>query len=143
MAPEEAWRLDPTPDAPRRARDWVYQAMQVWDIDDPAGVADVLTSELVTNAVQYAGSHHLVLRLAWELGRLRVEVEDDGAGTIDVKPADPSRGDGYGLLLVQQFADRWGWEPTSDGKSVWFEIALGDDRGASPRRNVGGALEAT
>jgi anti-sigma regulatory factor (Ser/Thr protein kinase) len=100
--------------------------MQLWDVDDPDGVADVLTSELVTNAVRYAGSRELVLRLAWELGRLRVEVEDDGTGTIGLKPADPQRGDGYGLLLVQQLADNWGWEPTPDGRNVWFEVVLGD-----------------
>jgi anti-sigma regulatory factor (Ser/Thr protein kinase) len=130
MTPDESWRLDPTPDAPSKARDWIYQALQIWDVDDSDGVADVLTSELVTNAVRYAGSRQLVLRLAWELGRLRVEVEDDGAGSVDVKPADPNRGDGYGLLMVQQLADRWGWEPTSGGKSVWFELLLDDSRNA-------------
>jgi anti-sigma regulatory factor (Ser/Thr protein kinase) len=128
MTPDESWRIDATPDAPRKARDWIYQAMQVWDLDDPSGVADVLTSELVTNAVRYAGSRQLVLHLAWELGRLRVEVEDDGSGTINLKSADPKRGDGYGLLLVEQLADRWGWEPTPDGRNVWFEIRMHGSR---------------
>ena len=45
-----------------------------------------------------------------------------------MKPADPRRGDGYGLLLVQQLADSWGWKPTRDGRTVWFEIVLGDPR---------------
>jgi anti-sigma regulatory factor (Ser/Thr protein kinase) len=130
MAPDESWQLDPTPDAPRQARDWIYQAMQLWDLDDPDGVADVLTSELVTNAVRYAGSRQLVLHLAWELGRLRVEVEDDGSGTVRLKSADPRRGDGYGLLLVEQLADRWGWEPTRGGRNVWFEIRMDSSRHA-------------
>jgi anti-sigma regulatory factor (Ser/Thr protein kinase) len=129
MAPDEACRIEPTPDAPRRARDWIYQALQIWDVDDRDGVADVLTSEVVTNAVRYAGSRPLVLRLAWELGRLRVEVEDDGSGTIAVKPIDPSRGDGYGLVMLERFADRWGWERSDRGRSVWFELAIDDRSG--------------
>jgi anti-sigma regulatory factor (Ser/Thr protein kinase) len=128
MAPDESWRVDPTPDAPRKAREWIHQVLRRWDLDEPDGVADVLTSELVTNAVRYAGSRQLVLHLRWELGRLRVEVEDDGCGTIDPKPPDPRRGDGYGLLLVEQLADRWGWEPVAGGRNVWFELALGNSR---------------
>jgi anti-sigma regulatory factor (Ser/Thr protein kinase) len=130
MAPDESWRLDPTPDASRKARNWIYRAMDLWDIDDRDGVIDVLTSELVTNAVRYAGSRQLLLHLAWELGRLRVEVEDDGTGTIDLKPADPNRGDGYGLLLVQRLSAAWGWEPTPEGRRVWFEVFLRDRSGA-------------
>jgi anti-sigma regulatory factor (Ser/Thr protein kinase) len=126
MAPAESRRLSPTPDAPSRARGWVYEVMQLWDLDDRDGVAEMLTSELVTNAVRYAGRRELVLRLVWELGRLRVDVEDDGAGTVTLKPPEPHRGDGYGLLLVQRFAERWGWQPTEGGKRVWFELNADD-----------------
>ena len=122
MAPERLWHLAATPDAPRQARSWLYEAMQVWDLDDPKLLADVLTSELVTNAVRHSGSANLLLRLIWELGRLRVEVEDDGGGTVRVEPADPRGGHGYGLVLVDELSDAWGWEPTASGKRVWFEI---------------------
>jgi len=122
MAPERLWHLAATPDAPRQARSWLYEAMQVWDLDDPKLLADVLTSELVTNAVRHSGSANLLLRLIWELGRLRVEVEDDGGGTVRVEPADPGGGHGYGLVLVDELSDAWGWEPTASGKRVWFEI---------------------
>jgi anti-sigma regulatory factor (Ser/Thr protein kinase) len=122
MAPERLWQLAATPDAPRQARGWLYEALQVWDLDDPKLLADVLTSELVTNAVRHSGSTNLLLRLIWELGRLRVEVEDDGGGTVIVEPANPRGGHGYGLLLVDRLSDAWGWEPTESGKRVWFEI---------------------
>ena len=130
MSSDADWRLDPTPNAPGQARHWVEQAMALWDLDDPDGIADVLTSELVTNAVRYAGSRQLVLRLVWELGRLRVEVEDDGSGAVQMRSADPTRGDGYGLRLVQELADNWGWRDTESGKSVWFELTFGTDRDA-------------
>jgi anti-sigma regulatory factor (Ser/Thr protein kinase) len=130
VAPDESWRLDPTVRAPRQARDWVDQALRLWEVDDPEGIADILTSELITNAVRYAGSRPLMLRLAWELGRLRLEVEDDGSGTIEMRSPDPRRGDGYGLQLVQQLADDWGWEPTRSGRKVWCEIRLADSRPA-------------
>ena len=138
MAPDESWRVDPTRDAPRKAREWIDQVMRRWDLHDPDGVADVLTSELVTNAVRYAGSRQIVLHLMWEHGRLRVEVEDDGSGTVDPKRPDPRRGDGYGLVLVERLADRWGWDPIDSGRNVWFELALRRSR-AGPE-SCGGAL---
>jgi anti-sigma regulatory factor (Ser/Thr protein kinase) len=122
MAPEEFWHVAATPDAPRKARSWLYEALQVWDVDDPSLLADVLTSELVTNAVRHTGSTNLVLRLIWKLGRLRVEVEDEGGGDVLVEHADPRGGHGYGLLLVDHLSDAWGWEPTPSGKRVWFEV---------------------
>ena len=90
MTPGESWTLNPTPDAPRRAREWIYQALQLWDVDDPDGVADVLTSELVTNAVRYAGSRELVLRLAWELGRRngRLAYRDIARLRLGYRPAN-------------------------------------------------------
>jgi len=76
--------------------------------------------------VRYAGSRKLVVRLVWARGRLRVEVEDDGSGAVHTKPADSTRGGGYGLRLVQALADDWGWRDTESGKSVWFELVVGE-----------------
>ena len=128
MTPEQFCHLDPTADAPRKARQWIYQALRLWDLDDPELVADVLTSELVTNAVRYAGSRELALHLVWELGRLRIEVEDDGAGSLKARDNDPRRGEGYGLLLVERLADTWGCERTPTGKRVWFELKTEGER---------------
>ncbi len=124
MVPERSWRLEANAEAPWRARRWLYQALQLWDLDDPDSCADVLTSELVTNVVRHADSEELVLHLVAEVGRLRVEVEDDGTGVVELRHNNPASGSGYGLQLVDQLADAWGCEPTGTGKRVWFELRL-------------------
>lgn len=83
--------------------------------------AQLLVSELVTNAVEHAASAP-VLTLSVDPQRLRVEVADDDP-TPPVR-RDPLPGElrGRGLLLLDRLADRWGSSPTAGGKYVWFEL---------------------
>jgi anti-sigma regulatory factor (Ser/Thr protein kinase) len=86
----------------------------------PERRADVLlmTTELVTNAFRH-GAPPIVLVIDRDADRLRIEVEDAGAGRPAREP-DPGPSGGWGLLLVEQAADRWG---VLDGSTnVWFEI---------------------
>ena len=90
----------------------------------PERLEDVrlLVSELVTNAVRHA--HGEVVRLVVRLrkGRLRVEVHDPGHGFEVRAPADdPVRASGWGLVLVDELADRWGVDATPL-TTVWFEM---------------------
>jgi anti-sigma regulatory factor (Ser/Thr protein kinase) len=85
--------------------------------------ADVLllTTELVTNAFRH-GSPPITLTVDRQGSALRVEVEDAGDGRPARKP-EPGPAGGWGLLLVEESADRWG---VVDGSTnVWFEIDLG------------------
>jgi anti-sigma regulatory factor (Ser/Thr protein kinase) len=95
------------------------------DVDPPARqVLELLTSELVTNAVRHGARdpHESILLHARRTdGAIRVEVCDEGGGF----DSDPEQGDllepgGHGLLLVETLAERWG---TSAGNPncVWFE----------------------
>jgi anti-sigma regulatory factor (Ser/Thr protein kinase) len=89
--------------------------------------ASVCLTELVTNAIQHAGSRGDVeLTLALERGRLRVEVADPGRG---FHPGPSSKGDegGWGLMIVDRLADSWGVEP-GDRTVVWFEMGLQNGR---------------
>jgi anti-sigma regulatory factor (Ser/Thr protein kinase) len=92
--------------------------------EDTSEVAELLVSELVTNAVVHAQSR-LVLQVEVADPRVEVSVEDLGGGlplpTPDA-PEDDSVG-GRGLLLVDALADSWGCEQTPSGKRVWFELA--------------------
>lgn len=121
MVLERCWRLGAGPDAPRTARAWLHRTLRQWELDDEACGADLLTSELVTNAVQHAGTD-MVMRIALEPDRLRLEVEDRGEGVISRRPVDSFRDHGYGLVIVDALADAWGCEPTRHGKRVWFEV---------------------
>jgi len=90
-------------------------------------VAELLASELVTNAVTHAWS---TARLSVTVadGAARVTVTDDGPGRLS--PRQPDDDGGYGLWLVDWLARSWGWDRTADGKAVWFTAPL--DAGARP-----------
>jgi anti-sigma regulatory factor (Ser/Thr protein kinase) len=82
--------------------------------------ADVrlLATELVTNAFRH-GRPPITLVIDEKPDSLRVEVADGGGGRPRRRP-EPGADGGWGLLLVEATADRWG---VADGStSVWFEI---------------------
>jgi anti-sigma regulatory factor (Ser/Thr protein kinase) len=94
---------------------------------DPTVHEDVrlLITELVTNSVRHAGVDSSdTLRLTVSVSRemLRAEVYDGGAAFEPVAvPPNEAAGQGWGLVLVDRIADRWGVEGDK-GKVVWFEI---------------------
>jgi anti-sigma regulatory factor (Ser/Thr protein kinase) len=82
--------------------------------------ARLLVSELVTNAFRH-GQPPISLTTELHDSHLRVEVADAGAGRPRRRP-EPGPDGGWGLLLVEQAADRWG---VADGSMrIWFEIDL-------------------
>jgi anti-sigma regulatory factor (Ser/Thr protein kinase) len=113
--------LESTPLAPARAR---------YALDEIAGrisaerMRDVrlLVSELVTNAVRHAGGAVVRLVVALEGRTLRIEVHDPGRGfELKPPPDDPLRASGWGLVLVEELADRWGIDHDPRTR-VWFEM---------------------
>jgi hypothetical protein len=64
---------------------------------------------------------------------LHVDVSDDNS-TLPVVP-DPEHNatSGRGLGIVDALADRWGITPTADGKTVWFELDVGEPQAPSGR----------
>ncbi|HEY7659843.1 MAG TPA: ATP-binding protein [Actinomycetota bacterium] len=89
----------------------------------------LLVSEIVTNSIRHGpGSQVVDLRVSVDEARVRVEVEDRGRG-FDPRPRETISGDaGWGLVLVDRLADRWGVEVGAT-TIVWFEI---DRRGPRP-----------
>ncbi|MGW2252982.1 ATP-binding protein [Kitasatospora sp. NPDC001660] len=96
--------------------------------DRYSGTAELLLSELFSNAVQHsdAPADRLIeVRFALINRRLRLEVHDAGAGRPSLLPAIPTSEHGRGLLLVNELAERWGCCPRAGGigKFVWVLIA--------------------
>jgi signal transduction histidine kinase len=82
----------------------------------------LLTSELVTNAVRHAGGDAVRLVVALTGTLLRIEVHDPGNGFELKAPSDdPLRASGWGLVLVEELADRWGIDHDPRTR-VWFEM---------------------
>jgi anti-sigma regulatory factor (Ser/Thr protein kinase) len=115
-----AVELPRAPEAPRIARQRLARSFEDALDDHQLQTATLLTSELVTNALLH-GEGSIVLRASVDQDRLLVEVVDEGGG-LDRAPVnrDPDRIGGYGLLIVDSEASRWG---TSEGTThVWFEL---------------------
>jgi CheY-like chemotaxis protein/anti-sigma regulatory factor (Ser/Thr protein kinase) len=82
---------------------------------------ELLTSELVTNAVVHAGSEPR-LALILHSDHIRVEVHDDDPTLPAEQEHDASRPSGRGIPLLEHLASTWGVESVEDGKVVWFEV---------------------
>lgn len=98
-------------------------------------IAELLVSELVTNALVHTDGGAVVLaRLprggrATVGGRLRVEVRDFAQRLPQPRRDATHTGtSGRGLVLVETLADAWGVREHGVGKVVWFELeASGPD----------------
>lgn len=102
------------------------------DIDAPADsdTAELLTAELVTNAVEHTPGDEpieLVVEL-WPTG-CQVEVHDrDPAPPGDLSSPEPGsepdlwQEHGRGLLLIRTLSASCGHRTTEHGKAVWFTL---------------------
>ena len=114
------WFLEPQEQAPRKARRLVRRALARWGLEELIESAELLVSEVVTNAVRYAERPITLRLLRTEL--LRCEVGDDVPQLPRLRQARPSDEGGRGLYLVNRRARRWGATRLSAGKVVWFEL---------------------
>src|SRR5206468_2951238 len=84
--------------------------------------AELLVSELVTNAVLHARTD-LTVAVERRGENVRVSVSDGSARQPRLRHHSVEAGTGRGLLLVERMARRWGVEPAGTGKVVWFEVS--------------------
>lgn len=85
--------------------------------------AELLTSELMTNACRYSSGLITLLALS-NTTTVVVTVTDDHTGADVPLPIaqDPGRDFGRGLFLVDAIAGAWGTVARNGGKSVWFRL---------------------
>ncbi|MFG2947016.1 ATP-binding protein [Streptomyces adustus] len=105
------------------ARRALRELLRHWGKPGRSEIAELLTSELVTNALVHTDREALLTATVGPDG-LRVEVRDFVAGRPRPRvPGSEDNTHGRGLLLVQSLASAWGVRPHGVGKSVWFELA--------------------
>ena len=89
--------------------------------------ATLLTSELVTNAIQHTASGApggtVTIVVVNVPDGVLVEVIDDGSADTPVVKHDLLTPNGHGLLLVQQLAAQWGYLRDPAGTTVWFHLS--------------------
>ena len=114
-------QLSSSSSASASARAFLRETLETWELDGFGQVTELLTTELVSNAVRHVGST-ITLRAFRQPSRIRVEV-DDASPVMpmrrDPEPVDPR---GRGILIVESLASDWGTDVRADGKTVWFEI---------------------
>jgi serine phosphatase RsbU (regulator of sigma subunit) len=116
------WKLASELTSARRARMLVRRRLRRWGLAELIPTAELLASELVTNAVRYAQGS-IALRLVRE-GGLVCEVLDDSAALPRLRHAGDEDERGRGLQVVSQLAQHWGARRTPSGKVVWCELPL-------------------
>jgi len=119
------WALPSELTSASRARSVIRRPLRRWGLTDLLPTAELLVSELVTNAVRYAQGK-IGLRLVLENG-LVCEVLDDSAALPRLRHPDDSDERGRGLQVVSQLAQRWGARRAASGKVVWCELPVPAD----------------
>ena len=140
--PADPWplqsHLEPgaLPTAVPCARLHARQMLWEWGLDGLSETAELLVSELVTNAVKVTAGQDLPLpvrlRLSSDKDRLLIEVWDADPrppvlpGLEDDGTPAPAEEGGRGLFLVATLSQRWNWYAPREwgGKVVWSELEL-------------------
>ena len=124
------------PTVPSVARAFVPTTLPVWHLESLTEGAELLASELTSNAVAastessgrpvYVNGRMPCVRvcLLSDGTRVVLEVWDQAPGIPAVREVAEYEESGRGLVLVDAIADRWGWCPaTGPGKVVWAEMS--------------------
>jgi PAS domain S-box-containing protein len=104
-----------------RARAVALDTLTAWGEPALADVAELVVSELVTNALRY-GAGQVSLQLSRHDDGIVVEVFDEGVGTPRRRRATADEEGGRGLLLVGAVAAAWGVRTRGGGKVVWCRL---------------------
>ncbi|HZC41837.1 MAG TPA: ATP-binding protein [Streptosporangiaceae bacterium] len=110
------------------ARGFAREALRDWGMTDLADLAELVVSELVTNAVRHGvpsarkvvREYPIRLRLLAQPPFVMCMVTDPGADIPVLRESDPAAECGRGLHVVESSCVRWGWHLLDEGgKVVW------------------------
>ncbi|WP_380279896.1 SpoIIE family protein phosphatase [Kitasatospora purpeofusca] len=116
------WTLDADPAAVAQVREAATEQLLAWGLEELTFTTELVLSELVTNAIRYAGGPVGVRLIRAE--RLTCEVSDPSATQPRMRRARLTDEGGRGLYLVAQLTTRWGSRYTRQGKTIWAEQDL-------------------
>ena len=121
-ATREVLTLASSRQAPAEARRAVHDFAEAVS-PSTARTAELLASELVTNAVTH-GRGEVTVLMEYDRDGLAVTVSDDEPAMPHVEPATPAAQGGRGLRLVEVLSSAWGVKPDrrGNGKGVWFRL---------------------
>ncbi|MCI2237455.1 SpoIIE family protein phosphatase [Paenibacillus sp. TRM 82003] len=108
-----------------QSRAFLRTALDAWDAAELLDEAELVLSELVTNALVHTDSATgVLLRYDRAARRLTISVQDRSTRHPRERHADPDALGGRGLGIVEAVADDWGVSLEGEGKTVWAELAI-------------------
>ncbi|MFI0942386.1 ATP-binding protein [Streptomyces sp. NPDC021020] len=134
------------PTAPGLARSFVRRTLRAWVLGDLAADAEIIASELVTNAVKATEEvtspladrqdAAIVVQLQVRDDALRISVKDTSREQPVLQAVGDDAEGGRGLFLVEALSMRWDSVPAYEGKVTWADLALGKAAQHVPRPDV-------
>ena len=123
-----AFMLPAIPESVRIARFHVRAALGYCELDRLANDAAIITSELVTNAVQHARCDvtetiRITLARAPDSEAVIIAVSDSSPHGPVIRTAPAGSERGLGLQIVESLSVHWGWHPEPGGKAVFAILA--------------------
>ncbi|MEU9039296.1 SpoIIE family protein phosphatase [Streptomyces sp. NPDC048352] len=115
------WAVPEEPAAVSRVRREAADQLRDWGLEEASFTAELILSELITNAIRY-GNEPIRVRLLRDRN-LICEVSDGSSTSPHLRYAATTDEGGRGLFLVAQYAERWGTRYTERGKVIWAELS--------------------
>ncbi|WP_435866672.1 SpoIIE family protein phosphatase [Streptomyces yokosukanensis] len=138
------WEVPRDPAAVAPVRTACARRLAEWGLERVGFTAELILSELITNAIRY-GAEPIAVRLlrtepmgSPDAGTLILEVADGSSTSPHLRRAKLTDEGGRGLFLVARFSERWGTRYTATGKVIWAEQSLRND--ATPEADDLGEL---
>jgi anti-sigma regulatory factor (Ser/Thr protein kinase) len=120
--------LPSIPESVRIARFHVRAALGFHRLGEYANDAEIITSELVTNAIEHVANDPdetigVVLARAWYPVAVALIVIDSSAEGPIMRETSATSERGRGLHVVEALSAHWGWHPQPGGKAIFAMIA--------------------
>ncbi|MFF4170484.1 SpoIIE family protein phosphatase [Streptomyces sp. NPDC001744] len=119
------WEVARDPSAVSPVRNAAAAKLVEWGLEEAAFTAELVLSELLTNAVRY-GADPVRVRLLHDRA-LICEVSDGSSTSPHLRHATATDEGGRGLYLVARYAERWGTRYGRRGKTIWAELRVSTD----------------
>jgi anti-sigma regulatory factor (Ser/Thr protein kinase) len=122
------------PTAPACARGHVRSVVLEWGLRDLTDTAELLVSELITNAIHASTRLKdraivpvIGLWLSSDQASIVIRVWDASDEMPVRQEAGPGDDSGRGLMIIDALSSNWGAYREADGKVVWAGISLSGD----------------
>ncbi|MFC9503784.1 SpoIIE family protein phosphatase [Streptomyces sp. NPDC057002] len=117
-----AWELPADPALVGEVRADAVRRLTEWGLEETAFAAELILSELLTNAIRH-GAAPIRVRLLYGHA-LICEVSDASNTAPHLRRAASTDEGGRGLFLVAQLSRSWGTRYLPEGKVIWAECGL-------------------